>query len=237
MNIIDYVGPVVAFLATVAALGGDKLDKTKTGLRRVTKYGWAAVILAVVGVGVSLEGVHRRQQSAARAEIRAREASEKLSAAVLNTELANRKADSLNLRLATYATVLDILRTRSERTIEQVMTSFVDLSRSRTWTAPNANYAGSVVKLYGFYCDVWVSYGGREELLRRDAPVREAMLIGSPGVPMRWSLRSDRACDGKVQVTSSPRGRSLDWSWVEERLNAPANVVSSVTPAGSARRP
>jgi hypothetical protein len=49
----------------------------------------------------------------------------------------------------------------------------------------------------------------------------EIAIIGEGGSSKRWAILnlSDTECDGKVYVESTPRIRSTDWSWIEERVN------------------
>jgi hypothetical protein len=229
---MDYTIPLIGFFAAVLAVRGSTWQEGKPGLRALTKTGWMTIVLATIALGVSLALTTTARRASAATEIRstATFANTKatrdsiqllqrhLAAANAGIDTANQKLEAASIRLGVYEQVLTTLRSQSERQPQQVMTQFVELDGGQ-WHAPNSIFAGSVVKLYGFGCEVTLLYGGREEVIyARPQQPPEVMVIGAPGVPMRWALRSNEVCGGKVQVTSTPRGRSIDWSWVEERI-------------------
>jgi hypothetical protein len=77
--VIDYIPGIVAFAAAVlAVMGGDKIDKTQRGLRRV----WLAIVLAVLALGAGI-AVTRHSQEALAEQQRQR----KIIRSVANTEL------------------------------------------------------------------------------------------------------------------------------------------------------
>jgi hypothetical protein len=121
--------------------------------------------------------------------------------------------------------VLEEIRKQSDRQPQQVMAQYVQLEGRRIWRAPNLIYSGSKIKLYGFTCDILLRYGGDREIIPAgeggSRPV-ETAIIGSSGQGMVWSLENTTGefCHGKVYVESTPRSRSIDWSWVEEKIKS-----------------
>jgi hypothetical protein len=53
MEIIGFLAPVLAFGASIVAIIGNTWDAREKGLRRVTATGWAAIAIAVLGLGLS----------------------------------------------------------------------------------------------------------------------------------------------------------------------------------------
>lgn len=234
---MEYLGQLIAFVAVLIAIKGGTWRSDSRGLRNMTLTGWLTATLAVFGVIASFILVHRGHTEAEQESARLREALEntrlakesaeslrqQLEAAAAETRQASKKAEHLQIQLATYKAVIDEIRHQSERQPQRVMAEYVQFNGPRTWFAPNTIYGGSLLKLYGFTCHLQLSYGNQEEIIpagRGDATPVEVAIVGGSGAPMQWSLRSmdEDFCHGKVFLESTPRTRSPDWSWVEERL-------------------
>ncbi len=66
---IDYIPGVVAFAAAaLATFGGDKTAKSQRGLRRLTRVGWLAIILAIIALIAGAAVTYRSQQALAEQE-------------------------------------------------------------------------------------------------------------------------------------------------------------------------
>ena len=90
---VEYIGPIITFLATIVAIKGDTWDEKKTGFfRKITVTGYVAVILAIIGFIVS---IIITQKSNVQTEYNAR----KLDASLAETQKANNKIDSLYQQL------------------------------------------------------------------------------------------------------------------------------------------
>lgn len=131
------------------------------------------------------------------------------------------KLGALDAKTSSIESKTEVLVARSERQPQIAMAEFVSFSsRKRTWLAPNEIYPGSIVELHGFTCSLTVktNAGFVAEVLGRGwSDASEVVIVGHSGVPSKWSVSADSNCEGKVIVFSSPRIRSIQRSWGEER--------------------
>jgi hypothetical protein len=212
----NYIGQLITFIATLIAVKGGTWDESKQGIKKITLTGFASIILALLGIVTSFVITYQSDQES-------RMKSEQLSEAVQNTKEANEKVKELEVQLLAYKTILKEVRTESERQPQQVMAQYVPLDPGRIWHAPNLIYSGSIIKFYGFTSDLVLRYGNEQEIIPAGEggshPI-EIAIIGHSGQGMIWSVenRTNNFCHGKVFVESTPRTRSIDWSWVEERI-------------------
>ena len=102
------------------------------------------------------------------------------------------------------------------------MIQWVPFKPYETWRAPNRIYSGSVIKFYGFRKGLILEYDGKRQTIPEwDGRNPTAIAIfGHSGQAMNWKVtnESSRDNDGKIQVFSTPRSRSSDWSWIEEKI-------------------
>jgi len=80
-----------------------------------------------------------------------------------------------------------------------------------------------IIKFYGFTSDLILRYGNHRQIIPAGEggshPI-EIAIIGHSGEGMYWSVENETRefCHGKIFVESTPRIRSIDWSWLEERI-------------------
>jgi hypothetical protein len=80
---IEYAPGLVAFVAALlAVMGGDKIDKSKRGLHKITRLGWCAIALALIALGAGI-AITKRSQDALSEQQRQRE----IIRSVADTEL------------------------------------------------------------------------------------------------------------------------------------------------------
>lgn len=211
---MGYLGQLITCIAALIAIKGGTWDATQVGLRKLTGTGIAAVLSVVLGTIVSVT-IARRSEREAKLK------SDQLDAAVGSTKDAGERVRDLETQLRAYKEILGEVRDESQRQPQVVMSQYVPLRPRETWTAPNRIFPGSIVRFYGFECTLILSYGDSQDVIppgARDARPTETVVIGRSGAEMSWRLMngSDRPCGGKVFVESTPRTRSIDWSWVEE---------------------
>ena len=66
---MDFIPGVVAFAAAVlAVMGGDKIDKSERGLRRITRVGWLAIVIAILALGAGIAVTRHSQEALAEQE-------------------------------------------------------------------------------------------------------------------------------------------------------------------------
>jgi len=205
----NYIGQSITLLAAAVAVKGGTWDKKKQGIKKLTATGVTALVLAFVGFGTSVVRTYQSSEAA-------QKTANQLEATLKNASEANSK-------LEVYRSVLDQILARSDRQPQQTMAQAVTIKPGEKWNAPNLIYPGSVVKFHGFREDLILHFGGSTQLvpIHKVAPnPLEVAVTGASGQGMRWSLEniSDDICEGKVFVISTPRVRSVDWSWNEEEI-------------------
>lgn len=219
----NYLGELIIFLAAVVAIKGGTWDKSKTGIKRLTVTGLITMVLALLGFVTSLVITWQSNQES-------KVKSMQITEAVSNTREAKEKAKVLDEQLSTmevqleaYKTILKAVRVESERQPQQVMAQYVPLEPGQIWRAPNLIYSGSIIKFYGFTSGLLLRYGSHRQIIPAGEggshPV-EIAIIGRSGEKMHWSVENitRQFCHGKIFVESTPRTRSIDWSWLEERI-------------------
>lgn len=212
----NYLGQLIIFLAALVAIKGGTWDKSKTGIKKLTVTGLITIVLALIGFVTSLVVTHQSSQES-------KVKSMQLAEAVHNTQEANERVKALEVQLEAYKTILKEVRAESERQPQQVMAQYVPLEPEQIWRAPNLIYPGSIIKFYGFTSNLVLRYGSDRQIIPAGEggshPV-EIAIIGRTGEGMNWSVenRTREFCHGKIFVESTPRTRSIDWSWLEERI-------------------
>jgi len=228
---MEYIGQIIIFVAALLAIGGRTWHEQGRGIRKLSAKGWITGVLALLGLITSSVVVHR-------AHLDSTAQSKQISEALVNTKLARARAEDLqtqtqqletqarqlNAELEHSREVVETLLARSDRQAQQVMAEYVQFDGPRIWRAPNLVFPGSILKLYGFICDLMLRYGEHREVIPAgqggSRPV-EVVVVGHSGEGMSWSLEnSSRAfCHGKAFLESTPRTRSPNRSWSEERTD------------------
>jgi hypothetical protein len=148
----------------------------------------------------------------------------------------NQKLAVSNALLQTYKEIIDQIKNQSDRQDQTVMIDFVDLQPSQTWQSPVCLYSGSIVEFFGFendrnddngynenrrYEGLYLNYGNKHEKINIWNGHAVTAIIGESGRGFIITLSNSSAgrIMGKIHVTSSPRIRSSEWSWIEEKLN------------------
>jgi hypothetical protein len=212
---MEYLSIAVVFLGAILAIPGSTWDYNRVGWRKLRPLGWAIGMVAFAGMCVSAVLVHRNATAAA-------ESRSELTLARNAAESAKETIVSLQSDMKRYEKVIQEIRDYGERTVQLVMDQFVQLQTGSVWPAPNKIYAGSEVEVFFQEGDrLTIEYEGQSQLMKRQADNWSRIVIsGGSGVPMSWQVRNDSPGNfsGKVLVKSSPRVRSIEWSWIEERL-------------------
>ena len=156
---LDYLGLLIVFLASIVAIKGETWNKKRKGIKKVTVTGFIILILALLGFIISAVDTHKTK-------LESREKSEKLHQAVENTKRAKDKIEEskmellkLGIQLDSYKKILTTIGGESERQIQHVMAEYVTLYSEDVWIAPNFIYGGSIIKFYGFRGNLLIIYG------------------------------------------------------------------------------
>lgn len=158
-------------------------------------------------------------------------------------EKANSLIDSQNQKLAVsnsllqaYKEIIDQIKIQSDRQDQTVMMEFVDLRPNQSWHSPASVYSGSIIEFIGFdddryedyrdriyrpYDGLYLAYGDKQERITIWNGHAVTAVIGESGRGFTLTLSNSSAkrIMGKVHVTSSPRLRSTEWSWIDEKIN------------------
>jgi len=212
---MEYLSLLVVLLCAVVAIRGETWKPSARGLRRVTGTGWTTLGLALIGFALAASINYQSKAAAERSSAQLQSARD--DAARAANEILDLKA-----KLGIYQTVVQQIKDYAERQQQTVMVQSIHLPPGGRWNAPNKLYPGSRIEIYFMSGrSVDLTYGGRAQELRRGPDDwARAFVAGESGTELGWYLdnTSDGYLDAKVAIYSSPRTRSREWSWLEERL-------------------
>lgn len=151
------------------------------------------------------------------------------------TEMLRGETKELRDELKHSKEITKLLLEQSDRQLQEVMAEYIQFPGKRVWHAPNTIYPGSVIKFYGFTCDLILRYGEKIETIRSGdggSKPTEIVITGNSGHATNWNLENQNSefCHGKVYVSSSPRIRSSERSWKEERRDKDSTVKRTQNP-------
>jgi hypothetical protein len=225
-----YASLLLVLTSAVVAIHGETWNPNGSGLRRVTTTGWLTLTLAIIGFGLSVALVRQDAAESKSDKAALVKAKDNAALAAIETDSMKVKLDSYEAKISAYEakisayqSVIQQIRDYSERQEQTVMIQAVNLSKGKTWKAPNKLYPGSKIEVYFFEgSSLELSYGGRrQDLLRGPDNWARVFVIGDSGEERNWTLSNQSSSfKGKVAVYSTPRSRSKDWSWLEETINS-----------------
>ncbi|MGR5239143.1 hypothetical protein [Vibrio alfacsensis] len=228
---MEYLSIVIVFIGAIVAVRGDTWNE-----RGITKWGYLTAIIAGIGF---IFGIYQTYESA----IDSKKKEELLESSEKNAKAAAIQINNLQLELSeyqerideyqddirnyqakitAYQSVVGEIKEYSERQEQIVMIQAVDILPGKTWRAPNKIYSGSKIEAYFFKGhELIVRYSGRSQVLRKGTDNwAKLFVIGGSGQEFSWSIHNPtmQRFQGKIEVLSTPRSRSKDWSWLEEKL-------------------
>ena len=232
-----YASLPLVFMSALVAIHGETWNPNGSGLRRVTTTGWITLTLAIIGFGLSVALVRQDAAESKSDKAALVKAKDNAALAAIETDSMKVKLDSYEAKISAYEakisayeakisayqSVIQQIRDYSERQEQTVMIQAVNLSKGKTWKAPNKLYPGSKIEVYFFErSSLELSYGGRrQDLLRGPDNWARVFVIGDSGEELDWALSNQSSSfKGKVAVYSTPRSRSKDWSWLEDTINS-----------------
>ena len=218
-----YASLLLVLTSAVVAIHGETWNPNGSGLRRVTTTGWITLTLAIIGFGLSVALVRQDAAESQSDKAALVEAKDKAALVAIETDSMKVKLDSYEAKISAYQSVIQQIRDYSERQEQTVMIQAVNLSKGKTWKAPNKLYPGSKIEVYFFEgSSLELSYGGRRQDLRRGPDNwARVSVIDDSGEELDWALSNQSSSfKGKVAVYSTPRSRSKDWSWLEDTINS-----------------
>jgi hypothetical protein len=233
---IEYLGEIIVFVSALVAIKGGTWKDNKSGFRKITITGYLTIIFAIIGLAISI--VTTRQSAieskknkdvANRIESNTEITKQQLQATKIQLLKANSQIDTLSQKLSTanfllreYKEIVNQIKVRTDRIPQEVMMEFVDLNPGQHWDSPSKVYSGSIIEFYGFDDGLYLYYGNRHERITAwDGHAVQTAVIGESGkgFDLTLSNQGNKRIMGKVHVLSSPRIRSTDWSWIDEKIN------------------
>lgn len=197
------IGYIISFAAgTVAIIGGTWNPEAK-GIKKITATGIITFVLLVCGTMFS--AYHQ-----ALSNIKQNELNEIIS----HTE---KEIISANSKLSAYEKLLGTLEMRTQTMLQIVFQRAIDflplehVDVKDKYNASNIIYGGSIIEPHYSNCDLLFVYDGGEIPLMSG---ERFVVRGFSGQEMTWSIKnkSNRSCGMKLLISSTPRGRSREWS-------------------------
>jgi len=142
-------------------------------------------------------------------------------AVAINAKL-ERQLGGVQGKIESYEKVVNDIRKHTDQGLELMMTQVVSIPSGETWRAPSDIARGALLEVYFYKGSLLeVKYDNEsEEAKRSPNDWYKAFVRGNSTEGMEWSItnRSKEIFEGKVAVFSTPRSRSKEWGWMEERL-------------------
>jgi hypothetical protein len=220
---VRYAGLLLILTSAIVAIRGETWNSNGSGLKQVTTTGWITLTLAIIGFGLSVALVRQDTAESKSDKAALVEAKDNAALAAIETDSMKAKLDSYEANISAYQSVIQQVRDYSEREEQTVIIQAMNLSKGKTWKAPNKLYPASKIEVYFVEgSSLELSYGGRRQDLRRGSDNQaRVFVIGDSGEEFNWTLSSQSSSfKGKVTVYSTPRSRCKDWRWLEETINS-----------------
>lgn len=218
----NYLGQLITFLAALVAIKGGTWDESKSGIKKLTVTGFITMVLALIGLitailityrtNADLEA-HKNMLKVIKAE------SERGEQMVMSQYIRldpfhawqppNQIYGGSIIKFYEFRSKLLLLYGEDRDELKELKDQLSELGR------------GVENMLLERIMDERLSESLRYRIIlpRKGGPF-ETVIVGKSGIGMPWAILnlSDRYCDGKVIVVSTPRIRSGDWSWFEEQV-------------------
>lgn len=221
---MEYLSLVIVLAGALVAVRGDTWSESG-----ITRWGYLTISIASIGFITAIFLTYQSDIDNTKKELMlesletsSREAADK--ARDLEAELAiyHNKVGQYQAKLETYQSIISDIKSYSERQEQIVMIQAVTIPPGGNWRAPNKVFSGSKIEPYFFKGNqLEIKYQGRTQKLRRGRDDwAKLFIIGNSGQEFQWLVHNptDQIFEGKIEVLSTPRSRSRDWSWLEEKL-------------------
>jgi|GEM_PF-4784735 len=233
---MEYLGQIIVFVSAMVAIKGGTWKDNKSGFRKITLTGYLTMLFAIIGLAVSIVTTRNskieskiNKNVATQTEVNTEITKQQLQTTRIQLERANSQIENLSQNLSSanfllheYKEIIEQIKVRTDRIPQEVMMEFVDLMPGKSWHSPSLVYSGSILEFYGFEDGLYLYYGDRHERIAAwDGHAIQTAVIGESGrgFDLTLSNHGDKRIMGKVHVLSSPRIRSTDWSWIDEKIN------------------
>lgn len=233
---MEYLGQIIVFISALVAIKGGTWKEDERGLKKITITGYLTMFFAIIGLVVSIITTRnstiestQNKDVAKRTETNTETAKQELQAAKNQLSKVKSQIDSQSQKLTTantllqaYKEIIDQIKNQSDRQDQTVMMEFVNLSPGQIWYSPSRVYSGSIVEFYGFEDGLYLEYGDKHERITAwDGHAIQTAIIGESGKGFNVTLANlgNKRIMGKVHVKSTPRIRSSEWSWIDEKIN------------------
>lgn len=227
---MEYLSVFVVLAGALVAVRGETWNKSG-----ITRWGYLTIAIAIAGFVTAIYLTYDNDIESTKKDsllVSLNENSQKAANKIqkLETELKeyHTKVEHYQMKLEAYQTIVGEIKSYSERQEQVVMVQAVNIPPGGNWTAPNRVFAGS--KIETFFVNgnkLTLNYMGTTQPLDRGQDNwAKSFIIGNNGQEFEWVVHnpSMESFRGKIIVLSTPRSRSNDWSWLEEKLLNASNT-------------
>lgn len=241
---MEYLAQILAFSAAIVAIRGGTWKNENTGLYRITTTGWITLIIAIAALTTSViitknnsiekqkliqsENIKTKQLKSIEESSKNSSLSSKamlLTVDSLNKQISSSNDTILSLKniVETYDILLKRIQAESNRQPQMVMTNYEEIEPNSAFLAPQKISTGSFIKFIGFKSKLELKYNNRTITLNEDDTdysAGEIPIFGPSGVSYDWMVYNPNnvTVAGKIFVYSTPRSRSSEWSYLEEKI-------------------
>ena len=239
-----YIAQVLAFLAAILAIRGGTWKDDNSGLKKITLTGWITLVIAIGALFTSIyiaNGNEAEKKKLVISEMnkieQLKSIEEKSKAIEFSSNTMKQTVDSLNDRMLassdtiislknivqTYDVLLKRIQSESDRQPQLVMTNYEEIHPQTAFFAPQKISTGSYIKFIGFNSGLELRYDNRIVILNKDDTdysAGEIPIYGPSGTSYDWMVYNpnSKRVAGKIYVYSTPRSRSSEWSYLEEKI-------------------
>ncbi|MEE2959876.1 MAG: hypothetical protein VYA34_03965 [Myxococcota bacterium] len=212
---MTYLGPAMVTIGTIVALRFRTWDNATLSAQKVTPIGWTALLLVIMGLGLSFESLEKAESDAKAMRF-------SLSTANKNTANDTATIALLNDELFAYRGLIEDIKAHSNQAMKMNFDKFIQLRPGQSWLASAPLNPSSRL-------EILFIRGSTLELNHNNAPIsinrRDTnpyhFYFANPSQTINsWSIKNtgDDVFYGKVQIYAPPAGHSKKWSWLEKSL-------------------
>jgi hypothetical protein len=159
----NYIGQIIIFLAAFVAIKGGTWNKAKKGIKKLTVTGLITLILAVLGLAVSLVITYQSERQIKNDSQKLAEAEKNTKQLIQDADTAKEQRDKFNNKLSVAKSTMEYLRKQNENMQKQneelgrqsslqsqeVFSRYIELNPDRRYIIiPRSCYGGEMIKFH-----------------------------------------------------------------------------------------
>jgi hypothetical protein len=176
---LSYISQIIVFLAAIVAIKGGTWDKAKKGIHALTVTGLITLILAVLGIVVSLVITYQSEKQIKIDSQKLATAEEHTKHLVQEARSAKEQRDTIKKELSDARSIMndlrkqnvdlqkqnEILSKQSGRQLQIAFTEVIDVSRRDSYIIPRSCFGGEMIKFY-FEEEILLVYAYEKDISR-----------------------------------------------------------------------